>query len=101
MAGSDRGNHCAPHSFREEWACEPLRARHVCRGMMSDDCFQRALQAAGIGAWDWNPTTNNIWYSAEAKTILGLPEDSTTSCDKIREAILPADRDATQRALKR
>jgi len=69
--------------------------------MMSDDCFQRALQAAGIGAWDWNPTTNNIWYSAEAKTILGLPEDSTTSCDKIREAILPADRDATQRALKR
>ncbi len=41
--------------------------------------LQLALKVANIGAWDWNPQTNQVTFSSQWKTILGYEDDEITN----------------------
>lgn len=38
-----------------------------------------ALQNSGIGLWDWDSKTNQVFYSKESKQIIGFDEDEISS----------------------
>jgi len=41
---------------------------------LSEERFKYALKAASEGIWDWDMTTNMVYYSAQLMKILGKPE---------------------------
>jgi len=41
----------------------------------SEERFDLALKAAQEGIWDWNMETDEVWYSARYKEMLGYSED--------------------------
>jgi len=41
---------------------------------ISEERWHFALDGAGDGVWDWNPVTNEIYYSKQWKTMLGYDE---------------------------
>jgi PAS domain S-box-containing protein len=41
----------------------------------AEEQFEVALQGADLGAWRWNPLTDDAWYSARWAAIFGLPPD--------------------------
>jgi len=41
---------------------------------LSEERFKYALKAASEGIWDWDMTTNMVYYSAQSMKILGKPE---------------------------
>lgn len=62
-----------------------------------------ALEAAGLGTWDYNPLTGVLRWDARCKALAGLPPDAEISWTTFRESIHPEDRarvdDAVRRAL--
>jgi PAS domain S-box len=42
--------------------------------LLSEDRWQFALEGAGDGVWDWNPKTNEIFFSKRWKSMLGYDE---------------------------
>ena len=46
---------------------------------ISEKRWQFALEGAGDGIWDWNPVTNEIYFSKQWKSILGYDEDEITN----------------------
>lgn len=48
--------------------------------VQSEDRWQFALEGAGDGVWDWNPKTNEIFFSKRWKSMLGY-EDSEIEND--------------------
>lgn len=46
-----------------------------------------ATSAGGVGVWDWRLTTNEMIYSAEAKSICGFPPDQPVTFEQVRAII--------------
>lgn len=42
---------------------------------ISEQRWKFALEGAGDGVWDWNPTTNEVVFSRQWKTMIGYEED--------------------------
>ncbi len=60
-----------------------------------------ALEAAGVGVWDWNAETNKVFYSSLWKSMLGYQEDEIgDTVDDWRTRVHPDDLDACHEALK-
>ncbi|GJD94400.1 PAS domain-containing protein [Methylobacterium iners] len=68
----------------------------------SEKRLQLAKQAAGIGVWDWDLTTNAITWSSEMYQVLGV--DPATPPERLFEAwtnvLHPADREAAETVAK-
>jgi len=62
-----------------------------------------ALEAAGLGTWDYNPITGVLRWDARCKALAGLPPDAEISWSTFRQSVHPDDRarvdDAVSRAL--
>ncbi|QQE64589.1 hypothetical protein GFS31_12700 [Leptolyngbya sp. BL0902] len=54
----------ANQSLREQLVAEQATARR----------WQMALESTGDGLWDWNPITNEVFFSAQWKTMLGYDD---------------------------
>jgi len=50
-----------------------------------------AAEAAGLGVWDWDLTTNAMVYSDQAKAIYGFPLDAEVTFEMVRAATHPDD----------
>ena len=67
----------------------------------SEDRVRLAHRYAGAGAWEWEIPTDSMTWSEEYRELLGLPPDAAASRVAWLEGILPEDRVATERSLRR
>lgn len=62
----------------------------------SQEKLRQALQASGIGLWDWNTETNEVAFSEEWKRQLGYEETELSDAFETWETLLhPADHSRT------
>ena len=61
--------------------------------------LQTAVDAAGVGTWDFNPLTGELVWSARCKEIFGFPLDQDVTYDQFLEAVHPDDRAITDAAV--
>jgi PAS domain S-box-containing protein len=57
----------------------------------SERRLRLAVEAAGIGIWDWNIATNQMVWSDQAKAIAGLPPQTAVTYDMARAMTHPED----------
>ncbi|HVJ90146.1 MAG TPA: response regulator, partial [Labilithrix sp.] len=60
-----------------------------------------ALDAAGLGTWDFNPIKDTLRWDARARALAGLSSDETVSYGTFLRCIHPEDRDRVDAAVKR
>jgi PAS domain S-box-containing protein len=65
----------------------------------AEEQYEVALQGADLGAWRWNPLTDEAWFSARWADIFGLPPDGAPpSGDACFSRIHPDDRPLAREA---
>jgi len=61
----------------------------------SEERWHFALEGAGDGVWDWNPQTNEIYYSSRWKAMLGYgDEEMENAIDTWENLIHPDDKES-------
>jgi len=59
---------------------------------LSEQRWQFALDGSGEGVWDWNPTTDEVYYSTQWKKMLGYKENEIgTDLDEWKKRVHPDD----------
>lgn len=61
--------------------------------------LQTAVDAAGVGTWDFNPITGELVWSERCKEIFGLPTGADVTFAIFLEGLHPDDRATTQAAI--
>jgi diguanylate cyclase (GGDEF)-like protein/PAS domain S-box-containing protein len=57
--------------------------------------WQRAIEASGLGVWDWNAQTNEVFFSTQWKAMLGYAEDEIgTALEEWDRRVHPDDKAA-------
>jgi PAS domain S-box-containing protein len=60
----------------------------------SEERWQFALEGAGDGVWDWNPQTNEVFFSRQWKAMLGYEEDEIgNTLDEWDKRVHPEDKE--------
>ncbi|HEY2049420.1 MAG TPA: PAS domain-containing protein [Caulobacteraceae bacterium] len=67
----------------------------------SEERLRLALQAAGIGVWDWDFTENSLVYSPRAREICGFAAEGPITLDSLTAATHPDDLPQTQDQFRR
>ena len=68
----------------------------------SEEIFEHAQAAAGLGGWDWNMETGDLLWTPALYGLLGLdPESFTPSYDAFTRVVHPDDLDVFQAAIDR
>ena len=76
-----------------EWSAQALRG--------SQERLQLALQATGLGPWDWDLRTNTVDFSPEWKRQLGYePDEITHRYEEWESRLHPDDRERVLTALR-
>lgn len=57
-----------------------------------------ALQAAGVGTWDYDLTTGEAQWSGICKNLFGLPDDADVSAQLLLDRVHPDDRERVRDA---
>lgn len=66
----------------------------------SEERWQLALRGSNAGIWDWNPQTNNVFFSTRWKTMLGFTDDEIgPSLTEWSDRVHPDDRARVMREL--
>lgn len=60
-----------------------------------------ALEAAGLGTWDYNPITDQLRWDARCKALAGLSPDSVVDWQVFVNSIHPDDRERVRAAIRR
>jgi signal transduction histidine kinase/DNA-binding response OmpR family regulator len=60
-----------------------------------------ALEAAGLGTWDFNPISETLRWDARCKALAGLSPDAEVTYDTFIRSIHPEDRPRVDAAVKR
>jgi len=78
-----------------------LKSERAMRGIqLSEQRYALAAEAANDGLWDWDLTSNAVYYSTRWKALLGYGEDEVgATVDEWLKRIHPDDRSAVDRAL--
>lgn len=58
-----------------------------------------AVEAADMGAWDWNLKTDSVTWSERAYSMFGVPKGETGSRDRFMAAVHPDDRERVRATL--
>ena len=63
--------------------------------------LQTAVDAAGVGTWDFNPLNGDLVWSDRCKEIFGFPLGADVTYAQFLEGLHPDDREPTQAAVDR
>lgn len=66
-----------------------------------EERLRLALQAAGIGVWDWDLSDNSFVYSPLAREICGFSAEGPVTLDAVASATHPDDRAPTHAQMQR
>ena len=61
--------------------------------------LQLAIEAADLGIWNWDPSTDGVVWSDKCRQLLDLSPDSPASMKQVWQQIHPDDRDAVRQAI--
>lgn len=64
---------------------------------LSEARLKMAIEATGLGTWDHNPITGNLYWSDECKKIFGFPLDKSITFQQFVDHIHPNDKDKVQK----
>jgi PAS domain S-box-containing protein len=64
-----------------------------------DRQLQLALDAADLGTWNWDPSTNELAWSDRCRTLIGVTADEPPSVDTFLKRVHPDDRAAVELAI--
>jgi two-component system cell cycle sensor histidine kinase/response regulator CckA len=68
---------------------------------MNEERLRQALDVAGVGVFDHDHRTGDIWWSTRMRTILGVgDEPSRSTIDRYLAVVHPDDRDAVTAAIR-
>lgn len=67
----------------------------------SEKLYKLAVDAAGIGTWSWDLTTNELWWSMRCKEMFGLPAPTLVTYQVFQDALHFDDRIPTRAAVDR
>jgi PAS domain-containing protein len=59
---------------------------------MKGDVLALLSSATTLGIWDWNLETQQVWASAQARSVLGLNANTPLTGEDLLATIHPADR---------
>lgn len=77
-----------------------ISARLVSTLRQSEARWQFALEGSGDGVWDWNASTNRVYFSPQWKKMLGYREDEIgDTLDEWDSRVHPDDREAVYAAI--
>lgn len=65
----------------------------------SEERLRLSHQVTGVGAWEWNQTTNQVFWSPEYRAIYGLEADAEPSFEKGMSVVAEEDRQPISAAL--
>ena len=77
---------------------ERQRAEHALR--VSETSAQLAIDAAGLGKWEYDPQTKQLEWDARCKALFGLPADAEIGQEQFLKQCHVEDRDRIDRALR-
>ena len=61
----------------------------------SNSRYDLAVRGLSVGIWDWNITTDELYWSPRLKEILGIPEDTPLVNDDFEAGLHPEDKERT------
>lgn len=59
-----------------------------------------AVDASGLGRWDNNPSTGELYWDLRCREIFGLPLDQTASAETVARVVHPDDYPALRKAIQ-
>ncbi len=77
---------------------ERQRAEQALR--VSETSAQLAIEASGLGKWEFDPITHRFECDARCRALFGLSEDAVASQEQLLQQCHVADRDRIERALR-
>jgi PAS domain S-box-containing protein len=77
-------------------AMERARAETALR--RSEERFRLSQEAGGVGLWDWNLKTGELFWSDKIYDLFGVPREAKPTIDDFQNLIHPDDRAAAQAA---
>lgn len=77
------------------------RANAQSKLMVSEQRLEMATVAAGLGIWDWNILTGQVYFNEQWKTMLGYqPSDLVDSFETFEKLLHPHEKDALLKLLQ-
>ena len=67
----------------------------------SEELRRFAVEAAGIGTWNWDVVKSDLYWSDRYKEIIGVPPDAVPSYDLFLGRLHPDDREPAKENLRR
>jgi PAS domain S-box-containing protein len=64
---------------------------------LSEARLKMAIEATGLGTWDYNPITGDLYWSDECKKIFGLPLNQSITFQQFVDHVHPVDKDNVQK----
>ncbi|HEX4948831.1 MAG TPA: PAS domain S-box protein [Blastocatellia bacterium] len=65
----------------------------------NEERLRLSHQVTGVGDWEWNSTTNEVFWSPEYRQIYGLDPQEPPSFEKGMAVVLPEDREVIKQAI--
>jgi PAS domain S-box-containing protein len=66
----------------------------------SEDRLRLAVEATGLGTWDYNPITGALRWSVRCKAIFGLPPETEVSYPIFLDRVYPEDRERVHKTVE-
>jgi len=63
--------------------------------------LDQKAQAAGIGTWEWNAASNELWVSDRGRALIGISAGQRIHFNDVLDIVHPEDRDAVRDAFMR
>ena len=85
-----------------ELSRDVVHAAHLASSLReSHERIDLAVSAANLGLWTWRIDSNELWGTANARQMFGVPESGFIDFQQFMQSLRPTDRDALRESVSR